>query len=92
MESSLIVGQNARNSRLLSFASPNFKSQQGATVPIDVMFDGQEQAKLFATANNNIMATAILPPNVARSFQKASLMVAVSGRTTMQFNLNSTDR
>jgi S1-C subfamily serine protease len=87
---SLIVGQNARNAWLLSFASPNFKLNKGATVPIDVVFDGQEQAKLFATANNNNMATAILPPNVARSFQKASLMVAVSGRTTMQFNLSAT--
>ena len=87
---SLIVGQNASNAWLLSFASPNFRLNKGQTVPIDVVFDGQEQAKLFATANNNIMATAILPPNVARSFQKASLMVAVSGRTTMQFNLTST--
>ena len=87
---SLVVGQNAGGSWLLSFASPNFRLNKGATVPIDVVFDGQEQARLFATANNNIMATAILPPNVARSFQKASLMVAVSGRTTMQFNLNST--
>jgi S1-C subfamily serine protease len=87
---SLIVGHNASNAWLLSFASPNFRLNKGATVPIDVVFDGQEQAKLFATANNNNMATAILPPNVARSFQKASLMVAVSGRTTMQFNLTST--
>jgi S1-C subfamily serine protease len=69
--------------------APIFTSK-GQTVPIDVVFDGQEQAKLFASANNNIMATAILPPNVARSFQKASLMVAVAGRTTMQFNLTST--
>jgi S1-C subfamily serine protease len=87
---SLIVGHNVRNAWLLSFASPNFNLNKGQTVPIDVIFDGQEQAKLFATANNNIMATAILPPNVARSFQKASLMVAVAGRTTMQFNLTST--
>jgi len=34
------------------------------------------------------MATAILPPNVARSFQKASLMVATAGRSALQFNLN----
>ena len=87
---SLIVGHNTRNAWLLSFASPNFSLTKGQTVPIDVVFDGQEQAKLFATANNNIMATAILPPNVARSFQKASLMVAVAGRTTMQFNLSLT--
>jgi S1-C subfamily serine protease len=87
---SLVVGQNAAGSWLLSFASPDFRLNKGATVPIDVVFDGQEQARLFATANNNIMATAILPPTVARTFQKASLMVAVSGRTTMQFNLTST--
>src|SRR5581483_5897905 len=87
---SLIVGHNARDAWLLSFASPNFRLNKGQTVPIDVVFDGQEQAKLFATANNNNMVTAILPPNVARSFQKASLMVAVAGRTTMQFNLTST--
>jgi S1-C subfamily serine protease len=85
----LIVGQNAAGSWLLSFASPNFRLNKGSTVPLDVVFDGQEQAKLFATAANNNMATAILPPNVARSFQKASLMVAVAGRTTMQFNLTS---
>ena len=86
----LVVGQNVRNGWLLGFASPNFHLNKGGTVPIDVMFDGQEQAKLFATANSEFMATAILPPNVARSFQKASLMVAVSGRTTLQFNLVST--
>jgi S1-C subfamily serine protease len=86
----LVVGQNARNGWLLGFASPNFHLSKGGTVPIDVVFDGQEQAKLFATANSDSMATAILPPNVAHSFQKASLMVAVSGRTTLQFNLVST--
>jgi S1-C subfamily serine protease len=86
----LVVGQNANNGWLLGFASPNFRLTKGGTVPIDVIFDGQEQAKLFATATSGSMATAILPPNVARSFQKASLMVAVSGRTTLQFNLVST--
>jgi S1-C subfamily serine protease len=86
----LVVGQNASNAWLLGFASPDFHLKKGDTVPIDVTFDGQEQARLFATANSGIMATAILPPNVARTFQKASLMVAVSGRTTMQFNLTST--
>jgi len=37
------------------------------------------------------MVTAVMPPNVARAFQKASLMVATAGgRTALQFNLNST--
>ena len=75
----LVVGQNASNSWLLGFASPNFHLTKGASVPIDVTFDGQSQARLFATATSGIMATAILPTNVARTFQKASLMVAVSG-------------
>src|SRR6201999_4350405 len=37
------------------------------------------------------MATAILPPNVARTFQKASLMVVTTGNSNaLQFNLTST--
>ncbi len=87
---SLVVGHNAANSRLLSFASPAWKFNKGETIQIDVIFDGQEQARLFATANNNIMVTAIMPPNVAQTFQKASLMVATAGRSALQFNLNST--
>ena len=63
---------------------------KGASVPIDVTFDGQSQARLFATATSGIMATAILPTNVARTFQKASLMVAVSGGNVLNFNLTST--
>jgi S1-C subfamily serine protease len=86
----LIVGQDAANSWLLSFASPNFHLKQGETVPIDLTFDGQAEARIFASANSAIMATAILPPNVARTFQKASLMVAVSGSTVLNFNLTST--
>jgi S1-C subfamily serine protease len=87
---SLVVGHNAQNNRLLSFASPAFKFSKGETIAIDVIFDGQERARLFATANNNIMVTAIMPPNVAQTFQKASLMVATAGRSALQFNLTST--
>ncbi len=87
---SLVVGQNAANAWLLSFASPAFHLTRGETVPIDVTFDGRSEARLFATANSNIMLTAILPPNVAHTFQRASLMVAQAGQTTLQFNLTST--
>jgi S1-C subfamily serine protease len=86
----LVVGLNTGNSWLLGFASPNFHLTKGGSVKIDVTFDGQEQARLFATATSEIMATAVLPPNVARTFQKASLMVAVSGGTVLNFNLTST--
>lgn len=87
---SLVVGQNATNAWLLSFASPAFHLSKGETLPIDVTFDGQAEARLFATANSTIMLTAILPPNVARTFRRASLMVAQAGRATLQFKLTST--
>lgn len=87
---SLVVGVNAANSWLLSFASPVFRFTKGEDLPIDLTFDGQSQARLFATANSSNMVTAILPPNVARDFRKSSLMVAIARDTPLQFNLTST--
>jgi S1-C subfamily serine protease len=87
---SLVVGLNSANAWLLGFASPAFHYKTGDSLAIDVTFDGQSQARLFATANSPIMATAILPANVARTFQKASLMVASTDGAPFQFNLTST--
>jgi len=87
---SLVVSQTASNAWLLGFGSTAFHFTKGDTLPIDVTFDGQSQAKLFATANSTILISAILPPNVARTFQKSSLMVAVARGTPLQFNLSST--
>ena len=86
----LVVGLNANNNWLLGFANPAFHLTKGNTTPIDLTFDGQSQARLFATATSEIMTLAILPPNVARAFQKASLMVAVFGNIALNFNLTST--
>lgn len=86
---SLIVSQTASNSWLLGFGSTAFHFTKGDTLPIDVTFDGQVQARLFATANTAVLISAILPPNVVRTFQKSSLMVAVARGTPLQFNLNS---
>jgi S1-C subfamily serine protease len=86
----LVIGQNASNAWLLGFASPAFKLKKGETYPIIVTFDGQSEAKLFATAGSDIMLTSVMPLNVARTFQKSSLMVAVAGQTTLQFTLSST--
>jgi S1-C subfamily serine protease len=86
----LVVGQNASSNWLLGFASPAFKLKKGETYPINVTFDGQSEARLFAAAGSETMLTAILPPAVARTFQKSSLMVAVAGQSTLQFQLSST--
>ena len=86
----LVVGQNVAGSWILSFASPSYRFTKGENAAIDVIFDGREQARLFATANQTNMLTSVMPANVVRTFQKASLMVATSGRTVLNFDLTST--
>jgi S1-C subfamily serine protease len=86
----LVIGQNSANSWLLGFASPMFSFTTGQSIPIDVIFDGQSAARIFANANSKIMMTAILPSNVARTLQRSSLMAATTGGNTYQFNLTST--
>ncbi|TPQ36830.1 serine protease [Bradyrhizobium guangdongense] len=87
----LVIGQNASGAWLLGFGSPSFRLNKGDSAPIDVIFDGQEQARLFAIANNSNSMTAILPLNVARTLQKSSLMVVtVNGSKPLQFQLTST--
>jgi S1-C subfamily serine protease len=75
---------------LLGFANPAFRFKKGENLTVDVTFDGQAEVKLFATAFSDVMVSAVLPTNVARAFQKASLMVAVARGTPFQFSLTST--
>ena len=86
----LVVSQNAAGTWSLAFASPSYRFNKGENAAIDVTFDGQEQARLFATAYQSNMLTAIMPLNVVRTFQKASLMVATAGRAVLNFDLTST--
>ena len=86
----LVVGYNAAGTWSLGFASPSYRFNKGENAAIDVIFDGQEQARLFATANQPNMLTAVMPANVVRTFQKASLMVATAGRAVLNFDLTST--
>jgi S1-C subfamily serine protease len=86
----VIVGQNANTSWLLGFTSSGFHLTVGETFPVDITFDGHSQARLFTTAITSSFISGVMPPNVARDFQKASLMVAVAKGTTFQFNLTST--
>ncbi|MEY9573488.1 S1-C subfamily serine protease [Bradyrhizobium diazoefficiens] len=86
----LLVGQDANSSWLLGFANPAFRFKKGENLTIDVTFDGQAEVRLFATAFSEVMVSAVLPKNVARALQKASLMVAVARGTPFQFSLTST--
>ncbi|WFU72491.1 serine protease [Bradyrhizobium sp. CB2312] len=86
----LVVSQNAAGTWSLAFASPSYRFNKGENAAIDVTFDGQEQARLYATAYQSNMLTAVMPLNVVRTFQKASLMVATAGRAVLNFDLTST--
>jgi S1-C subfamily serine protease len=86
----VVVGQNANASWLLGFTSSGFHLTAGETFPVDITFDGQSQVRLFTTAISSTFISAVLPPNGARDFQKASLMVVVAKGSTFQFNLTST--
>ncbi|WP_298878905.1 S1C family serine protease [uncultured Bradyrhizobium sp.] len=86
----LVVSQNAAGIWSLAFASPSYHFNKGENAAIDVTFDGQEQARLFATAYRSDMLTAVLPLNVVRTFQKANLMVATAGHAVLNFDLRST--
>jgi len=85
----LVVGQGVTNAWLLGFASQSFHYSKGDTVPIDLVFDGQTGARIFANAASQILITAPLPPNVARTLQRSSLMAATSAQGTYQFNLTA---
>ncbi|UWU68936.1 S1C family serine protease [Bradyrhizobium sp. NC92] len=86
----LVVGYNATGTWTLAFASPSYRFSKGESAAIDVTFDGQEQARLYATAYQSNMLTAVMPLKVVRTFQKASLMVATAGRAVLNFDLTST--
>lgn len=86
----LVVSQNGAGTWSLAFASPGYRFNKGENAAIDVTFDGREQARLYATAYQSNMLTAIMPLNVVRTFQKASLMVATAGRAVLNFDLTST--
>lgn len=86
----LVIGQNAAGIWTLAFASPNYRFNKGENAAIDVTFDGQEQARLYATAYQPNMLTAVMPVNVVRTFQKSTLMVATAGRSVLNFDLKST--
>jgi S1-C subfamily serine protease len=85
----LIIGQNAGGSWLLGFVNPASRYAKGETVPIDVVFDGQSAARIFANAVSPVLISAPLPPNVARTLQRSSLMAATTAKGTYQFNLTS---
>ena len=86
----LLFGQNADGGWLIGFANPKAKVAVGATIPIDVTFDGQQQFHLFATSLSTDFVVAVLPSAAVEQLRRARLMVAVTRAGTTPFDLKST--
>jgi S1-C subfamily serine protease len=86
----LLLSQAGDSTWTLSFADPKFSLTIGDTFPIDLTFDGRSQVRLFGTAIQPIMVTAVLPPNALNEIRKSHLMVAQAKGSTFQFKLVST--
>ncbi len=87
----LTVAESAYRQWLLGFADPSLNMTQGATFPLDIVFDGQTPFHVTGTATTPALVTAILPAPAVRQFRKSHVMVIQGTNHTFQVALNSTD-
>jgi hypothetical protein len=88
----LILGQFADHSWSLGFASAGWHLSPGATIPIELVFDGQTHFQVFGKVNHPNLMSAPLPEVAANRLRKSHLMVANASGDTFQFNLTSLDK
>jgi hypothetical protein len=88
----LIVGRSADHSWLLGFISASWNLTLGATIPIDIIFDGKAQFRVFGNVPNSKLISAPLPDAAANRMRKSHLMVATANNQTFQFNLGSVEK
>jgi len=85
---SLFISQNADRSWLIGFASLNWNFPEGQPIPIDLTFDGQSQFRIFGTAIQQKLISAVLPNPALNTLRKSRLMVAVgSSQRPVNFDL-----
>jgi cold shock CspA family protein len=83
----LILGQQADRSWLLGFISASWDMTQGTTYPIDLIFDGQAQFRVFGNAVNPKLISAPFPETAANRLRRSHLMVATGNTRTFQFDV-----
>jgi len=85
---SLLISQNAERTWLIGFTSPSWNFPEGQPIPIDLTFDGQSQFRIFGTATQQKLISAILPIPALNILRKSRLMVAVgSSQRPVNFDL-----
>lgn len=85
----LVLGQFGDHSWSLGFASAAWNLKLGATIPIELVLDGQTRFQVFGKVNNAKLMSAPLPEVAANRLRKSRLLVANSDGETYQFNLGS---
>jgi S1-C subfamily serine protease len=85
----LILGQTADHSWLLGFTSASWDLTPGTTHPIDLLFDGQAQFRIFGNAVNPKLISAPFPEAAANRLRRSHLMVATGNTQTVQFNVST---
>lgn len=85
----VILGQTADHTWLLGFTSASWDLTPGTTHPIDLLFDGQAQFRVFGNAVQAKLISAPLPDAAANRLRRSNLMVATGNTQTVQFNVST---
>jgi len=87
----LILSQTATRSWIIGFANKSWTLTKGTPFPIELVFDGQTQFRIFGVAVNPALISAPLPEPALNQLRRSHLMVATGNTNTFQFNLASAD-
>jgi S1-C subfamily serine protease len=88
----VILGQHADHTWQIAFTSQSWNLPLGQSYPIDIIFDGQAQFRVFGNALTANLISAPLPEVAAKRFQRSHMMVASGNTQTFQFNLGAVEK
>lgn len=88
----LVVSKDDAGIWSLGFSKSAFYLPIGGSFPVDLIFDGQNEVRVFAKAISHDLLGATFPQSKLNLFRKSYLMVARIKNATFQFSLKSTDK
>ena len=82
----------ADRSWTIGFTNPTWDLTIGSSFPIDVIFDGQSQFRIFGNAAQPKLIAAPLPDVALARLRKSHLMGATGNTQTFQFNVSTVSK
>jgi len=86
------VGESSSRAWLAGFTDRSLDMPQGATMPIDITFDGQAQFHLVGTVTSPTVIVAMLSDSSVSQFRKSHLMFVQGRKHSYEVPLSSTDK